>query len=259
MEKTYGIGIFANLTGIPVRTLHYYDEVGLLKPRRLPSGHRTYEPDDIITLQKIVSLKTMGFSLERIKEFLQHPTYDLSLVEVLKLQRESLEAARAELDQSLDMIARITAILQHEEQLDHQLLFNLIHNMSHEGKQREWVAGHLSEHTATALFSLSPEAVAELDAEMVQFTKAVKKLCKGPCDSQEAETAIGACVKRAFTFLNEEAIANFSKLDEQQFAEVDQLVEMPFNEEETVWLDAALAHYLNKYGIVKEGRVIWTE
>jgi len=53
---TYTIGKFAELSGIPVRTLHYYEEVGLLHPRRQTSGHRIYGTADLITLQKMKNI-----------------------------------------------------------------------------------------------------------------------------------------------------------------------------------------------------------
>lgn len=259
MEKMYAIGTFAQMTGIPVRTLHYYDEIGLLKPQRRESGHRMYGTDDMMTLQKILSLKTLGFSLEHIKDLLQHPKYDLSLVDRLKLQQQALEATRAELDKSLEMIGRMIAIVEREGQLEHQLLFNLIRNMGHESRQREWVADQLSEHTATALFDMPAEAIEEMDAETVRFCKDVKRLTGGPVDSQEAEAAVGSYVQRAIAFLDTEAITNFSNLDEEQHARLDHLVEMPFNEEESAWLAAVLAHYLDKYGMIEEGKLIWTK
>jgi DNA-binding transcriptional MerR regulator len=70
MKKVYPIGEFAKKTGQTIRTLHYYDEIGILKPSRISSsGRRFYSEDEMITLQKIVALKFLGFSLEEIKSF----------------------------------------------------------------------------------------------------------------------------------------------------------------------------------------------
>lgn len=259
MKMTYMIGTFAKMTGIPVRTLHYYDEIGLLKPQRQASGHRIYGTDDMMTLQKILSLKALGFSLERIRDLIQHPKYDLSLAEMLKLQQQALETTRAELDKSLEMIKRMIAIVHREGQLEHQLLFSLIRNMGQESKQRDWVEDHLSEHTATALFDMTAEEVELMDAETVRFSRDVKRLSGAPVDSPEVEAVIGTYVQRVMTFLDAEAIANFSNLDEEQCARLEHLVEMPFNEAETAWLDAALANYLDKYGMIEAGKLIWTK
>ena len=65
------VGELARRTGLSVRTLHHYDEIGLLSPaRRTGSGHRLYGQDEIRRLQQIRSLRQLGFSLEEIRECL---------------------------------------------------------------------------------------------------------------------------------------------------------------------------------------------
>ena len=55
-DKKFSIGEFSEKTGIPIPTLHYYDEIGLLQPEKNPtSGHRIYNYQDIITLQNIIT------------------------------------------------------------------------------------------------------------------------------------------------------------------------------------------------------------
>lgn len=71
------IGDLAKQTGLSIRTLHYYDEIGLLKPsQHTEVGHRLYTREDIIRLQQIVSLRQLSFSLEEIKDCLQNPNFD---------------------------------------------------------------------------------------------------------------------------------------------------------------------------------------
>lgn len=115
MDSThYSIGKFAELSGIPVRTLHYYEETGLLCPRSLDNGHRIYGTADLIALQKIIGLKSLGFSLERICKFIHHRGPEMNLVETLRIQQQALQAARAELDRSLEMLGRLLTIVQRE-------------------------------------------------------------------------------------------------------------------------------------------------
>ena len=58
------VGKLAKQTGVSIRTLHHYDEIGLLKPsHRTEAGHRLYTPGDIARLQQIKSLQHLGFSL----------------------------------------------------------------------------------------------------------------------------------------------------------------------------------------------------
>ncbi|MDN4592906.1 MerR family transcriptional regulator [Polycladomyces subterraneus] len=89
-ERQWKIGELAQETGLTIRTLHYYDQIGLLKPsRHTESGHRVYTPDDVIRLQQILSLKSLGFSLEEIQACLQKPTF--SPEHIIDRQLEQLE------------------------------------------------------------------------------------------------------------------------------------------------------------------------
>ena len=59
------VGELARRTGLTIRTLHHYDEIGLLKPSgHTESGHRLYTSSDITRLQQVVSLRQLGFSLD---------------------------------------------------------------------------------------------------------------------------------------------------------------------------------------------------
>ena len=66
------VGELARRTGLSVRALHHYDEIGLLSPSlRSPSGHRLYDQKDVARLQQVQSLRAMGISLDEIKRFLE--------------------------------------------------------------------------------------------------------------------------------------------------------------------------------------------
>jgi len=65
------VGELAGETGLTVRTLHHWDEIGLLKPsRRTRSGHRLYGEADVARLQQVTSLRQLGFPLEQIRDLL---------------------------------------------------------------------------------------------------------------------------------------------------------------------------------------------
>lgn len=77
MEKLYSTGEFAKIAGVTLRTIRYYDKIGLLKPTKiLDNGYRKYCNNDLITLQKILSLKELGFSLEEIHPLIQDDDKD---------------------------------------------------------------------------------------------------------------------------------------------------------------------------------------
>ncbi len=72
------IGDFSKLSRVPVKTLRYYDEVGLLKPVEVDAftGYRLYKYSQLPTLNRILALKELGFSLEEIGRLLDE---DLSV------------------------------------------------------------------------------------------------------------------------------------------------------------------------------------
>ena len=88
-NRTWKVGEISKLTGLTIRTLHHYDEIGLLHPKlRTDAGHRMYAEDDIIKLQQIMSLKELDFSLDEIKEFFEKPEYNPK--DILEMQIERL-------------------------------------------------------------------------------------------------------------------------------------------------------------------------
>ena len=84
IDLSLRVGQLAKRTGLSVRTLHYYDEIGLLSPpRRAESGYRLYGTAEIVRLQQIASLRQLGFALEEIRQILARP--GTSVREVIEL------------------------------------------------------------------------------------------------------------------------------------------------------------------------------
>ncbi|MCP3031797.1 MerR family transcriptional regulator [Halobacillus sp. A1] len=72
----YKVKEAAELAGVSVRTLHHYDRMGLLTPKKGGNGYRYYDDNDFIILQQILFFKELDFSLQKIKEILQSPDFD---------------------------------------------------------------------------------------------------------------------------------------------------------------------------------------
>jgi len=82
------IGDLAKRTGVSVRTLHYYDEIGLLRPRLVTaSKHRVYGLAELVRLQQIKSLRRLGFSLDEVRACLDAPEFSPSRVLELHTRR----------------------------------------------------------------------------------------------------------------------------------------------------------------------------
>lgn len=96
----------AKLTGVSIRTLQYYDEIGLLKPSELTtSGYRMYDDDALQTLQQILFFKELGFPLKVIKEILAKPDFDR--IAAFKKQKELFLLKRNRLDRLIQLLERL--------------------------------------------------------------------------------------------------------------------------------------------------------
>jgi DNA-binding transcriptional MerR regulator len=104
---TYTVRKLAEMAGITVRTLHHYDELGLLKPSaRTPAGYRLYADPDLLRLQQILFFRELGFPLEQIRTILEDPDFDQVRAlerhrEMLQLERERLSLLLATIDKTI--------------------------------------------------------------------------------------------------------------------------------------------------------------
>ena len=104
----------ADLTGISVRTLHYYDEIGLLKPTsKSDAGYRLYDDKALETLQQILFFREFDISLKEIKAAIQNPVLEKS--QILQMQRKMLVAKKERMER---LIASIDDILKGENKMD---------------------------------------------------------------------------------------------------------------------------------------------
>ncbi len=109
--KAPKVGELAKRTGLTVRTLHHYDEVGLLRPSlHTESGHRLYTAGDIARLQQVLSLRQLGFSLEEIAGCLDRPGF--SPMEVIRLHVVRL---RDQIALQRSLCERLEAVAAHLE------------------------------------------------------------------------------------------------------------------------------------------------
>jgi DNA-binding transcriptional MerR regulator len=115
-SKWWKVGELAKQTGLSVRTLHYYDEIGLMKPsHHTESGYRLYATEDIVRLQQIKSLRQLGFSLEEIRDCLDSP--DFTPRRVIQLHLERLREQIALQQRLCDRLGAIAASLDAAEDI----------------------------------------------------------------------------------------------------------------------------------------------
>ncbi|MFC0506748.1 MerR family transcriptional regulator [Micromonospora costi] len=162
-NRTWSVGELAAVTGLTVRALHHYDEVGLLVPTlRTSAGHRRYTPSDVRRLHRVTALRGFGFSLAQIRLLLDDADLDVR------------ELVRRQLDQAEDRVARAqrlrTSLLGVLDALDDaaaepsaSVLVQLIEVMTaveHTYTPEE--LERMAEHRRRMAAQLSPQQLAEM-------------------------------------------------------------------------------------------------
>ncbi len=112
MARSYKVGELAELTKVSVRTLHHYDQIGLLKPATVSEGgHRLYTEHELLRLQQILTLRYLGFPLKEIRELLDRQDFDL-----LTSLRVQQRAVRDQISKLEAVEAALTRMVEHRQE-----------------------------------------------------------------------------------------------------------------------------------------------
>jgi len=96
----------SKISGVSIRALQYYDEIGLLKPsKRTESGYRIYEEKDLVKLREILLFKELEFPLNEIEKIISSPGYDRK--KALSQQIEMLKLRKEQLDRLIDLASQL--------------------------------------------------------------------------------------------------------------------------------------------------------
>ena len=217
----YTVKKLAGMSGVSVRTLHFYDEVGLLKPAYLgANGYRFYEEPQLLTLQQILFYRELGFELKQIKKILSRPDFDK--VAALESHRKVL---RKNLAQTRKLIVTIDKTIEHlkgKKEMKSQELF-----VGFDPKQQAKHEQYLIDRCGEGM----RESIAQSKRKVKHWTKAnweksgaaFAAICQDlvtlmgrqlPADSREAQ----AVIRRHYEWLkqfwtpNRESYAGHSQL-----------------------------------------------
>ena len=132
----------STITGISIRTLRYYDEIGLLKPTELTeAGYRLYDNKALQRLQEIMFFKELEFPLADIKKIMEHPNYDRE--QALLTQKALLEQKRNRLNGIIELITDVMKGVNtmnfeafNEEEI-HKILDHMLECMSQESLEKQ--------------------------------------------------------------------------------------------------------------------------
>src|SRR4051812_4034070 len=103
----YSVQRFANLTGVTIKALRYYERVGLLAPARTGGGYRRYSYADMQRLERVLGLRALGFSLKDVAAVIDADA--ATRADLLRQQRDRLEDRQARLTPAIQIIGVATA------------------------------------------------------------------------------------------------------------------------------------------------------
>jgi DNA-binding transcriptional MerR regulator/predicted transcriptional regulator YdeE len=187
------IGDFSKLSRVSIKTLRYYDEMGLLKPVNIDcsTGYRYYAASQLPRLNRILALKDLGFSLQQVGQVLNEGVSSEQLHGMLRLKRAELQQQIAEEQERLARIeARLNTIDMEDamsdydvilKQVDAQLVAGVRDTLAsypEVGRLFDEVYGHLARSgvnglslTGAAIWHDSEHKTSDIDGEAVVYLK----------------------------------------------------------------------------------------
>lgn len=189
----------ANLVGISVRTLHHYDDIGLLTPgETTESGYRLYSNENLETLQQILFFKELGFTLKKIREIISNPSFDR--LEALELQRQMLLEERKRIDRMVATIDKTTQHMKGEIDMANKEKFegfDFSHNPYEQEARERWGDKAVNRSNAK-LGNMSKDEQQAMSDKMNAIYRRLADLRNDSPHSDEAQAAI----KEWYEFLN---------------------------------------------------------
>jgi DNA-binding transcriptional MerR regulator len=179
VKKNYLVKEFADLTKVTVRTLHFYDQIGLLKPSfEKPNGYRVYTDADLLRLQQIVTLKFMGFSLARIRDLLNLKGYEV--VRSLRIQAEAVKDEIGRLKRASRAIDQVLARLESDGRVNRKKLIEIMEVIQMgEDVKKAWQEKFFTEEELREFQEIGkkypPRAMAEYQRQWAELIDEVKK------------------------------------------------------------------------------------
>lgn len=191
-QTGYSVKKLSDLAGVSVRTLHLYDEIGLLKPRvRSEARYRFYGEAELLRLQQILFYRELDFSLQEIAAILDDP--DFNLVVALKAHRVALESKRDRLERLLHTVDSTINKIQNQMALTDDELYDGFPRENIEVFREEAKAKYGSESVDKSeryLKALGKDGFAQLKNESKEITARLLALVGADPQSPEVQTCI---------------------------------------------------------------------
>lgn len=242
MKTVKEVSLLANIS---VRTLHYYDQIGLLKPKKLTDGgYRLYGEEELLRLQQILFFRELGFPLKEILAILTHPSFNAD--EALEKQHALLILQRARLD---GLIAQLEKAMKGEKQMN----FNVFDDSAitkhreeyAEETRKRWGDTEAYAQSEKKAARYSKEDWAKIQTEMGEIFSAFAAIRHTPPESDAAKELVKRWqdfITEYFYTCSDEILAGLGQMytaDERFTKNIDKS-----GEGTAAFISAAIAAYL---------------
>lgn len=252
MAMRYSIGEFSKKTGLTIRTLHYYDEIGVLKPSFVTEkGRRFYSEPDLMVLQKIVTMKFLGYSLEQIKDFLKEDKWDLK--ESLSVQKEIMVEQKKQIENVIKALDHALYVVEHHGNVDASIFMTLINGIQMENEHKKFLKSILDEKKVEQIYSFTDERQREIEKESVGIMTELNQLYGKKPECEEVQLLIDQLVD----LMTELVGGDWSFLEEIAETEIEGeefIFASPFSKEVEEWMLEGVEINLRKRGINYNGK-----
>lgn len=179
--RTWKVGELAKRTGMTVRTLHHYHEIGLLTPsQRTAAGHRLYTEGDVARLQQVASLRSLGFPLDEIRDVLDEDR--LSPLDIVRMHAERM---RQQVRSQQRLVERLDALAAGLDGARHVSAEQLIATIEEINMFDKYYSPEQMDHLAQRREQVGPARIEEVQAEWPRLMAQVQAELDGgtdPCD-----------------------------------------------------------------------------
>lgn len=191
LQRRHTVGEVARLTGVTVRTLHHYDEIGLLIPsERSDAGYRLHGGDDLERLQEILTWRALGFALPEIAAMLDEPGHDRE--QALLRQRALVETERVRLEAIARALDATLAAHRNGTKVEVTTMFDGFDPADYEDEVRErWGESDAYRESARRTAGYGPAEWAQIRVEAEAIVTELARLHAGeqPADGGDARAA----------------------------------------------------------------------
>ncbi|WP_025743843.1 MerR family transcriptional regulator [Aquimarina pacifica] len=252
MQK-YSAKWLSNIAGVSIRTLHYYDKIGLLKPAiRTETKYRLYGENELLKLQQILFFKELDFSLKEILDILNDPEFDL--IEALESHKYALVLKQKRISEMLNTIEKTIVNLKGKKMITDNELYDGFTKEEASKNRKEVIQKYGAEalkRSETYLKKLTKEQFEALKSEQKEIFKTLFEISNQDPESKSVQLEIARHYKNIRKFWGTDGSSDSQKKDykglgelyisDERFTKVEGEVQPDF----AIFLSKAMTYFAN--------------